>query len=74
MHGLGDQAASYLPFFGHLQSPIYHQTRLKLLQADRRFVSLNQHSSPAWFDIKSQHRLSLPESQVYDLHQLDLTK
>ena len=60
LHGLGDQAASYLPFFGHLQSPLYSQTRLKLLQAPTRFVSLNRQPSPAWFDLKAQHRLALP--------------
>lgn len=41
MHGVGDIAASYVSFFGHLQSPIYHQIRVKLLQADSRFLTLN---------------------------------
>ena len=41
MHGLGDTAASYIPFFGHLKSPLYNQTRIKLLQAPSRFTTLN---------------------------------
>ena len=71
MHGLGDTASSYLPFFTHLQSPLYKKTRIKLLEAPKRFISLNHQSSNAWFDMYSQHRLTLPEAKIFNLDQLD---
>lgn len=40
LHGLGDEAQSFVPFFSHLQSPLFQQCRIKLLQAPRRFFTL----------------------------------
>ena len=59
LHGLADHSSSYLPFFGHLNSPLYHHTRVTMLQAPTRNVSLNAQSSPAWFDVKAHHRSTL---------------
>ena len=51
LHGLADQADSYLPYFTHLQSPLYRHCRIKLLQAPKRFVTINQEESPCWFSV-----------------------
>lgn len=42
LHGLGDEAKSFLPLFSHLQSPIYNNTLVRIMQAPRRYISLNQ--------------------------------
>lgn len=73
MHGMGDEAETYVPFFGHLESPLYQHCRVRLLQAPKRFVTVNQEENHAWFDLKSTNRFNSPEEQVYDLAQLDQT-
>lgn len=73
LHGLGDEAETYLPYFAHLQSPLYHHCRIKLLQAPKRFTTINQEENNAWFDMRSAHRFNTPENQMYDLNQLDQT-
>lgn len=65
---------SYVPFFTHLRSPLYRQTRLKLLQAPERRVTMNGSSSSAWFDLKSSGRFMRPEEEVIDLGQLEEVK
>ena len=74
LHGLNDHSQTYLPFFTHLQSPIYHRCRVKLLQAPRIFISVNQEETYGWFDLKSTNRFANPEDQVYDLEQINHTK
>jgi predicted esterase len=73
LHGLADQNESYLPIFTHLQSPLYHNCRIKLLQAPSRFITVSQEEQPAWFNLKSTQRFAAPEEQVYDLDQLRQT-
>lgn len=60
LHGLGDEAESFVPYFAHLQSPIYHHCRVKILQAPSRYVSVNQGETNAWFDLKSVSRFTIP--------------
>lgn len=60
LHGLGDEAESFVPYFAHLQSPIYHDCRVKILQAPVKYISVNQEESNAWFDLKSGLRFTTP--------------
>jgi hypothetical protein len=70
LHGLADEAESYIPFFTHLRSPLYHHCRVKLITAPKRFVTINQAEDNAWFDIKSTGRFTSPEEQVYNFSHL----
>ena len=58
LHGIGDEAQTFVPFFSHLQSPLFQGCRVKLLQAPQRFMTLNQEVGNAWFDLKSSNRFA----------------
>lgn len=54
MHGLGDSAEGYLDFFTDSSSPTPATTKVVLLTAPTRAVTINMGMKmPSWFDFKS---------------------
>ena len=54
LHGLGDSSEGFFDFFLDENSPVYDGTRVLLLQAPLRPVTINQgHKSNSWYDIKT---------------------
>lgn len=71
MHGLGDEAESYVPFFTHITSPLYNGCRVKLIQAPSRWLTVNQAECNSWYDLRSLNRFTEPEDIVFDLNQVN---
>lgn len=54
LHGLGDSSAGFLDYFLEDDSPVHDGTRVLLLQAPYRAVTINGGAkSNSWYDIKS---------------------
>jgi predicted esterase len=50
LHGAGDSPDSYLPYFTHLQSPLYSGCRIKLLSAPNQLRSPTANHTSVWYD------------------------
>jgi predicted esterase len=72
MHGLGDSPESFLSLFGEEELLFPVTTRIVLLKAPMRAVTINQgHVSNSWFDIMSMSfagdiTKTVNMEQVYD--------
>lgn len=61
LHGLCDTADGFLSFFSHSHSPLYHGTKIKLLQAPLRHITVNNGNvCHGWYDMKSFNRFTGP--------------
>lgn len=59
LHGLGDSAEGFLSYFCHSHSPLYEGVRIKLLQAPKRKVTINNGAlANSWYDIRSLNRFT----------------
>jgi phospholipase/carboxylesterase len=54
MHGLGDSSEGFFNYFLQDDSPVYNGTRITLLQAPSKAVTINGgNKCNSWYDIKS---------------------
>ena len=68
LHGLGDTSEGFVSFFTHSHSPLYHNTKIKLIQAPLRRVTINNGEvCNSWYDIKSLERFTKKNEDVFNL-------